>query len=174
MNSRTGQASCLAPILSRAAAVLVSVPIVSLGPWFPSALERIAGAMQIAPIGFFAWCICPMIRATSLLRVQGAVGLLHGEVTEILGSAKPARENEGIQLRSLGCGHVADLPAGDSGRLDQDIPALAGAHPAIEVVPHVQLFDVGGKADNLRSSAVKRDKREHGLVDFGPVIDSTA
>src|SRR3990170_2810517 len=106
------------------------------------------------------------------LRVQGAVGLLHGEVTEILGSAKPARENEGIQLRSLGCGHVADLPAGDSGRLDQDIPALAGAHLASEVVHDVHLVHVGGKADNLRSSPVEGKKREHRLVDLGPVIDT--
>ena len=103
-----------------------------------------------------------------------AVGALNGEVAQILGGAKAAGHQQGIEVGRIQLGHIPDLAAADTGCLDQDVAALPLAHLAGQVVDDVQLRHVGREALGGGALTGQCQQADDGFMDLGAIKHATA
>jgi hypothetical protein len=110
--------------------------------------------MQIRPTGLPA---SAKASARASVRLHGAAGAFDGKVGEILRRTETAGNDQRIEVFGVGLADVLDLATGDARRLHQHVARL-GHFFAGQVIDHVHLRDVRGKALHLRAALVRRSK----------------
>ena len=107
MQSEVSQFWCVAPSFSNSAAVSLSLPMVNVGLCSPRVMATRAGAIQIAPIGFFGGVKCFHFGGNGFVNISGAA--LKGKGAEVFGNPKAAGDYQSVEIANLQMANVLNI-----------------------------------------------------------------
>jgi len=106
-------------------------------------------------------------------RMDGGLRPFEGKITQILGRSEAAGHDQRVEVSRLHVFEILDLATGDAGRFHQHVP-LFRRHFLRQVIDHMRLFHIGRHAYNFRPRPVKRQQRQHRLMNLSSIKHATS